>query len=101
MYYKIADEYVLPCVEEHLASYIHLLPKDKIILGAKNLISKRNYDINDRLLHKAKFVDNDQYSLSDKMTVIDLVKQSTNNEFLRTKADEIRIKLIRDTLGDD
>ncbi len=101
MYYKIAAESVLPCVEEHLASYIHLLPKDKIIPGAKKLISKKDYNINDRLLHKTKFVDNNQYSFSDKMTVIDMVKQSTDNEFLRTKADKIRIKLIRDTLGDD
>ena len=101
MYYQIAAKHVLPCVEEHLASYIHLLPKDKIIPAAKILVDKHNYDINDRLLHKAKFIDNDQYSYSDKMTVIAMVKESTDNEFLRKKADEIRIKLIRDTLGDD
>ncbi len=100
-YYKIAAEHVLPCVEEHLASYIHLLPKDKIIPAAKILVDKGNYDINDRLLHKTKFVDNDQYSFSDKMTVIDMVKQNTDNEFLKSKADQIRIKLIRDSLGDD
>ncbi len=101
MYYRIAAKYVLPCVEEHLASYIHLLPKNKIIPAAQILVDKHNYDINDRLLHKAKFVDNDQYSYADKMTVIKMVKDSTDNEFLQKKAEEIRIKLIRDSLGDD
>ena len=101
MYFDMAAKTVLPSVEEHLASYIHLLPKDSIIPYAKNLIYKHNPHINDRLLHKAKFVSNDQYSLSDKMEIIDMVKRNSRSEFIKQKADDVRVRLIRESLSDD
>src|SRR5574344_1003173 len=100
-YYKIAQKYVLPEVEEHLASYIHLLPKDKIILEADNLVAKHNYNINDRLLHKIKFVSEDQFSFSDKMAILDKVEKNSTDNFILNKTKSVRTKIIRDSLGDD
>lgn len=50
-YYEIAKKYVLPEVEEHLASYLHLLPNDRVMAEADELIAKKDYNVNDRLLH--------------------------------------------------
>lgn len=99
-YYNIAKEFVLPEVREHLASYVHLLPKNRIQKEAKYLISQDNYDIYDRMLHKIKFVGSDQFSNSDKIEIIEKIKQNTDNEFILKKAEQIRIKLIRDSLED-
>lgn len=101
MYFNMAAKSILPEVEEHLASYIHLLPKDEILPYAKILINKHNPHIEDRLLHKAKFVSNDQYSLSDKMEIIDLVRRNTRSDFVKQKADEVKVRLIRESLSDD
>lgn len=100
-YYSIAREDVLPQMEAHLASYVHLLPKDKIIPEAERLISRNNYDINDRLLHKIKYVDSDEYSFGDKLEIVSKIEQHYNHPFIQNKAKETRIRLIRDSLSED
>lgn len=99
--YNLAQKYVIPEVEEHLASYIHLLPKDKILPEAENLILKHDYNINDRLLHKIKFVKDEEFPFDYKMKIIDMIEANSSDEFILKKAKEIRTKLIRDSLGDD
>lgn len=99
-YYKIAQKYVLPSVEEHLASYVHLLPKDKIQGEADRLIAKNNYNINDRLLHKIKFVHDDEFSMGDKMDILSKIDNSTDNDFILDKSRKIRTKIIRDSLDE-
>ena len=97
----ITEKYVIPQVEEHMASYVHLLPKEDIVKVAKMLCEKRNYEIYDRLLHKAKFVADEQYSYADKMEVIKSVQQSSNNEFIKDKANKVKVFLIRNNLCED
>ncbi len=100
-YYTIARKYVSPEVEEHLASYIHLLPPQKIIPEAKRLIAKNKYEINDRLLHKIKFVKDEEFSFSKKMEIINLLEKVDLPEFLKKKTQEVRLFLIRSQLADD
>lgn len=97
-YYRIAEKYVLPDAEEHLASYIHLLPKDKIQPEADKLIAKNDYNINDRLLHKIKFVKDEEYSFSDKMEVLNKLDKVEKNDFLKSKIKMVRTQIIRNSL---
>ncbi|MCI1274381.1 MAG: hypothetical protein LKG27_08140 [Clostridiaceae bacterium] len=99
--YKLAQKYVLPEVEEHLASYIHLLPQDRILPEADSLISKHNYNINDRLLHKIKFVSETEFPFANKMAILNKIEQNSTDEFILQKTRQIRTKIIRDSLGDD
>ena len=99
-YYRIAEKHVLPEVEEHLASYMHLLPKDKMMPEAHKLIAKNNYHINDRLLHKVKFVKEEEYSFGDKIEVLNKLEKVEKDEFLKKKLHDVKTKIIRDSLDD-
>ena len=99
-FYNIAEKYALPETEEHLASYAHLLPKDKIMPAIDRLIAKNNYNINDRLLHKIKFVKDEDYSFGDKMTVLNKLEKVEKNDFLKTKLRDVKTKIIRNSLED-
>lgn len=99
-YYELAKTYVLPEAEEHLASYVHLLPSDKIMPEAERLAKKDNYEITDRLLHKIKFVKDEEYSFETKMNVIRIIEKYNTNEFLSKKLKEVRIYIIRNQLED-
>lgn len=99
-FYNIADKYALPEVSEHLASYAHLLPKDKIMPAIEKLISKNSYAINDRLLHKIKFVKEEDYSFGDKMDVLNKLEKVEQNQFLKNKIKNVRTQIIRNSLED-
>ena len=100
--YSIAEQYAVPEAEEHLASYVHLLPSKEILPAAEKLIQKRHPKINDRLLHKIKFVKTDDYSFSDKMSVLELLnKYPIDDEFLKQKAQIVKIEVIRSQCADD
>lgn len=99
-FYRIAEKYVLPEVEEHLASYMHLLPKDQMMPEADKLIAKNDYNVNDRLLHKIKFVKEDDYSFSDKMEVLNKLEKAETSDFLKAKIKAVRTQIIRDSLDD-
>lgn len=99
-FYKIAEKYVLPEVEEHLASYVHLLPKDKIMPEADKLIAKHDYNVNDRLIHKTLFVKEEDYSFSDKMDVLKKLEKVETNDFLKKKIKTVEAQLIRASLED-
>ena len=100
-YCKLSQKYVLPSVENHLASYLHLLPDDKIIPEATRMVQRGDYATMDRMLHKAKFVDNEQYHFSDKKTIIELIQSHTKNEFLQKKAHDTLVYLIRQQQSED
>lgn len=99
-FYNIAEKYVLPDAEEHLASYAHLLPNDKMMPAVDRLIAKNSYNINDRLLHKIKFVKEEDYSFGDKMTVLNKLEKVEKHEFLKNKLREVRTRVIRNSLDD-
>lgn len=117
-YYKLAKRYVSPETEQHLASYLHLLPDKYIIPEAKELIAKSKYKIDDRIMHKIKFVKDEEFSFSTKMEILNLLKEAkmpglgserdmlelfTEEElssFLSNKLKEVRLYTIRNQLED-
>lgn len=99
-FYRIAEKYVLTEVEEHLASYMHLLPAKNIMSEADKLIAKDDYNVFDRLLHKIKFVKDEEYSFSDKMEVLSKLDKVVTDDFLKNKIKMVRTQIIRNTLED-
>jgi len=117
-YYQLAQKYVRPEIEQHLASYVHLLPDDMIIPEAEKLIAKNNYEIIDRLLHKIKFVKDEEFSFSKKMEILQIIAKTnldnlkSNPEtfpdgvpdklvnFLKEKLQQVRTYVIRSQLED-
>lgn len=116
-YYKLAQERVLPEVEQHLCSYIHLLPDDKILPEAQILIDKSIYENIDRLLHKIKFVKDEEFSYGNKMTILGKLDSLVNSssvikkadgsmpskeemDFIKQKLRDVRVYVIRNQLED-
>ena len=99
-FYYLAKGLALPEAEEHLASYIHLLPKELMFTEAEELISKNKYRINDRILHKIKYVKDEDYKFSDKMEVIKLLEKADLPDFLKDKTQKVKVRIIRDQLED-
>lgn len=71
-YYMIAEKYAKPETIEHLASFIHLLPQDKIKEQYDKLASIDNYALQDRLIWKMtllpkKFIPYAALKLSEKV----------------------------------
>lgn len=50
-YYNIAERYVLPEATEHLASFVHLLPKENIPRQYTKLVKIENESLHERLLY--------------------------------------------------
>lgn len=50
-YYNIAERYVLPEAIEHLASFVHLLPKENIPRQYTKLVKIENESLHERLLY--------------------------------------------------
>lgn len=117
-FYRLAKKYVSPEAEQHLASYLHLLPDEYIIPEAKELIAKDKYKIDDRIMHKIKFVKDDEFPYSTKMDIIRLLKDAKMPEhgeesdmlelfteeelssYLSKKLEEVRLYTIREQLKD-
>jgi len=99
-YYKMAQQYVCPEIEQHLASYIHLLPEENIIPEAKKLIAKNNYEINDRLLHKIKYVKDEEFNFYKKLEIIELLEKAGQTGYLKEKTQNVKIYIIRNQLED-
>ena len=62
--------------------------------------SIHKYEINDRILHKIKFVKDEEFSFSTKMEIINIMKKYVTDEFLLKKLEEVRIYIIRNQLED-
>lgn len=60
-YYDIAEKYAKPDSIEHLASFLHLLPKDKFRTYYSRLAKIDNYDLHDRMIYKLSMVDAKDY----------------------------------------
>ena len=106
-YYQIAKQYVLPETKEHLASYVHLLPKNQFREEVGKLINENDYAINDRLLHKIRFeplnVENssaDEYTYNERLEVLSKIQMTTKDPFIRKKAGLVR-KEITQIYNDD
>ncbi len=58
-FYKIAEKYAMPSTVEHLASFIHLLPKDKIVQQYETITNIKNIELQERLLWKFAYLPKD------------------------------------------
>lgn len=65
---------------------------------ADALIAKGDYNVNDRLLHKIKFVKEEDYSFGDKMAVLNKLDKSEKSDFLKSKIFAVRTQIIRNSL---
>ena len=97
-FYQIAKPFVLDGAREHLASYVHLLPKDIIQKEADELISYNTHEINDRFLHKIKYEPTtpEGFCYSDKMEIISKIEKATDESFIKEKAAMVRRKVINE-----
>ena len=55
-YYMIAEKYATPETVEHLASFVHLLPANKVKQQYRKLTNIRNEALQERLLWKYNFL---------------------------------------------
>ena len=83
-YYKIAEEFVLPESVEHLASFVHLLPRNKIKEQYAKLISFNNTALQERLIWKASYLPEDMRNFAMRK-LIESVKQPILRQRLSEK----------------
>lgn len=57
-YYKIAEQYAMPNTIEHLASFVHLLPLNKVKEYYESLLAMNNPAVDTRLMHKRHLLPN-------------------------------------------
>ena len=99
-FYDIAKKYAIPQSREHLASYVHLLPKENIEEEFKYLINLDDYNVYDRLLHKIRIVPEDEFPFDLKFKMLDFIEKSVKHPFLKQHAQNIKILTVRKTLDD-
>ena len=68
---------------------------------ADELIAKNDYNVNDRLLHKIKFVKEEDYSFGDKMAILNKLDKFEKNDFLKSKIFAVRTQIIRNSLDNN
>ena len=99
-FYDMAKRYALPEVKEHLASYVHLLPKENITKEFQDLIKLDDYNVYDRLLHKIRIVPKEEFPVDLKLDMLNSLEKVVKDPYLQKHTNEIKIKTIRDTLED-
>lgn len=100
MFYNAAEKYSLPEVREHLASYIHLLPEDKIMKKFHKLLKLDDERVYERLLHKMKVVKEDEYPLDLKFKMLNELENYVKNDFVQKEIQKTRVLLIRRNLDE-
>lgn len=99
-FYDISKKYVIPQAQEHLASYVHLLPSEYIMPEFRNLVKLGDYNIYDRLLHKIRIVPEEEFPASLKLEMLSELENSIEDPYLKQHAQKIKIATIRKTLDD-
>lgn len=79
-YYDIAEKYAMPESIEHLASFLHLLPKDRFRVYYRRLAHIDNDALHDRLIYKLPNVESE-----DKNFAIKQIANNVKNENLKKK----------------
>lgn len=98
--YLIAKKNAKGVAKEHLASYVHLLPKNRIMPEFNWLVNLHDNDVYDRLLHKMIIVLEDEYPLETKLKMLDILDQNVEDDFLKDKITKTRMTIIRRNLDD-
>ncbi len=89
-YYMLSEKYALPTTVDHLASFVHLLPKNKIKQQYTKLTNIQNSALQERLLWKIGFLEKDireyailklAYKIEDEVLLKRLIKlvENSNN----------------------
>lgn len=102
VYYELAEKYALPDSIEHLASLVHLLPKNRMHSNYKKLVEIDNYALHERLIYKLSNLpkENEFFAITNlakNLTAPDL------KEELRSKAvslDEVQLAMLNKILED-
>lgn len=101
-YYMLAEKHALPETIEHLASYVHLLPKKKIKEQYMKLTAIKNYNLQERLIYKLSYLPNNFQDfavvklanvVTDKILQQRLLNSSTGKETKKYVQDIIDGKL--------
>lgn len=100
IYYDIAKYHALPNTREHLASYVHLLPSDSIMDEFEELLTYKDYNTYDRLLHKIRVVPEEDFPFSIRLKMLDRLIEDIDNPYLHEKAKALKLATIRKTLDD-
>lgn len=79
-YYDISEKYAKPDTIEHLASFLHLLPKDNFKTYYRRLARIQNDDLHDRMIYKFSNVDRE-----NQFFVLKQLARNVKNERLREK----------------
>lgn len=98
--YLIAKKNAKGEAVEHLASYVHLLPKNRIMPEFNWLVNLHDNDVYDRLLHKMIIVQEDEYPLDTKLKMLDILDENVEDDFLKNKINKTRMTIIRRNLDD-
>jgi len=82
-YYDIAEKYAKPDTIEHLASFLHLLPKENFRPYYRRLARIQNDDLHDRMIYKFSNVNREDYFF-----VLKQLARNVKNERLKEKVRE-------------
>ncbi len=99
-FYKIAEKHANILSIEHLASYVHLLPDEKIMKEFHKLVKREDDRVYERLLHKIRIVNEKEFPVNLKLEMINILKQHVKEPYLKQKTEETRIFVIRSTQDD-
>lgn len=101
IYYRIAAKYTTPLAQEHLASYIHLLPEKDIMREFEKLIKTKDERVYERLIHKMRIVREDEFPMDIKFAMINKLEKEIKNPYLLKKLQETKTYIIRCNLDND
>jgi hypothetical protein len=101
IYYRIAAKHATPLAQEHLASYIHLLPEKDIMKEFEKLIKTKDDRVYERLIHKMRIVREDEFPIDIKFAMINRLAKEIENPYLLKKLQETRTYIIRCNLDND
>lgn len=101
IYYRIAAKHATPLSQEHLASYVHLLPEKDILKEFEKLIQTKDERVYERLIHKMRIVREDEFPMDIKFKMIDKLEKEIENPYLLKKLRETKTYIIRCNLDND
>ena len=95
-FYQIGKKYAIPESAEHLASLVHILPKELFEKEVDYLIGLNTHEIDDRLLHKIWYEETspENYSFDDKKYVLDKIQSTTGDMFILRKAQQVYSSIL-------
>lgn len=102
IFYKIAEKHALAVSREHLASYVHLLPDDKIMKEFRKLVKMQDDRVYERLMHKIQIVNEEEFPDNLKFDMLrELRKAVQHNPYLKEKHARTMTMVCRSRQADD